>query len=390
MKVSLLACGGGDIYYELGLLSGLITKEIYVDFIGSDFMQNAGILSHERVSFYNLRRDQDPNVLVKEKFFRIIKFYIRLIKYAFTADSFLFHIQWLNKFTHFDRMFLNIYYKILGKKLIYTAHNVNAGVRNEKDTILNRFTLKFMYKIVDHIIVHTNKMKHDLINDFKVRENKVTVIPYGINDLVFKSDLTPRQARKKLNIDINERILLFFGIITPYKGIEYLLMALASQIAKKNVMRLIIAGKIDRTAGKYWQKIEKIIDQFDLYDYIIRKIEFIPDEDIEVYFKAADVLILPYKFIYQSGPLFLSYNFGLPVIATDVGSFSEDIMEGTTGFLCRPEDPEDLEKTINMYAHSDLYKNLKENREKIEKYASDKYSWEKIGDKTLNLYKSIQ
>ena len=64
---------------------------------------------------------------------------------------------------------------------------------------------------------------------------------------------------------------------------------------------------------------------------MILRIQFIPDEEMELYFKAADVLVLPYKEIFQSGVLFLAYSFGLPVIATDVGSFREDIVEGQDG-----------------------------------------------------------
>ncbi len=74
--------------------------------------------------------------------------------------------------------------------------------------------------------------------------------------------------------------------------------------------------------------------------------DFIPDDETEVYFKAADVLVLPYRHIYQSGVLFLGYSFGLPVLAADVGALKEDIVEGKTGFVFRPEDPADLAETI--------------------------------------------
>ncbi|MBI4684798.1 MAG: glycosyltransferase [Nitrospirae bacterium] len=85
----------------------------------------------------------------------------------------------------------------------------------------------------------------------------------------------------------------------------------------------------------------------------------------------------------------MAYNFGLPVIVTDVGSLREDIIEGETGFICKPEDPQDLAEKIEMYFQSDLYKNLDENREKIIKYANEKYSWEKIGEKTVEVYKRL-
>src|ERR1700685_2870404 len=98
---------------------------------------------------------------------------------------------------------------------------------------------------------------------------------------------------------------------------------------------------------------------------IILKAQFIPDEDMEIYLKAADVMVLPYNEIFQSGVLFLSYAFGLPVIATDVGSFREEIVEGNTGFLCQPGDPAALAKTIDKYFASDLYRNLGARRQQI-------------------------
>ena len=80
---------------------------------------------------------------------------------------------------------------------------------------------------------------------------------------------------------------------------------------------------------------------------IIRKIEYVPDEDTEIYFKAADVLILPYTHVFQSGVLFLAYSFGLPAIAADVGSLREEIIEGETGLVFKPRDSVDLARKID-------------------------------------------
>lgn len=389
MLITLIAAGGGDLYYELGLCLGVVSNGVHVDYIGSDSVRNANVWKKENVTFINLRGSQDPAANMARKLFRILIFYFRLIKYAWKTDSRLFHIQWPNKFVHFDRIFLNMYYKMLGKKLVFTAHNVNAGIRDGDDNSLNRFSLKVMYKIVDQIIVHTNNMKDLLIQDFGVSEGKVAVIQYGINDMVFESNLTRKEARGKLGLEEDEKIALFFGNIVPYKGLEYLLMALARQRNCNDSIRLIIAGKQDRNYGKYFESIKEIIKSQDLKGYIIEKVGHIPDKDIEIYFKTADVLVLPYKYIFQSGVLFLAYNFGLPVIASDVGSLREFIDEGKTGFICKPENVSDLYEKINEYFESDLFKNLDKNREEIRNNAKEKYSWEKIGKKTVELYKRL-
>src|SRR6202007_1075034 len=113
---------------------------------------------------------------------------------------------------------------------------------------------------------------------------------------------------------------------------------------------------------KYLDEILRTIRRIESRERIISKIQFIPDEETELYFKAPDVLVLPYKEIFQSGVLFLAYSFGLPVIAADVGSFREEIIEGRTGFLCNPNDAVDLASAIEKYFVSDLYSNLMNRR----------------------------
>ena len=92
-------------------------------------------------------------------------------------------------------------------------------------------------------------------------------------------------------------------------------------------------------------------------DRVIEKIEYVPDEATELYFKAADVLVLPYVRVFQSGVLFLGYSFGLPVIAADVGSLKEEIVEGKTGFVFKPQDSSDLARTIDCISRAICFAN---------------------------------
>src|SRR5437588_2639006 len=156
---------------------------------------------------------------------RILRYYLRLIGYAATAKPKLFHILWNNKFEIFDRTLLMLYYKMLGKKIVLTAHNVNAGKRDANDSLLNRLTLGIQYRLADHIFVHTEQMKRELLDEFGVRERATTVIPFGINQSVPDTDLTPAQAKQRLGISAGERAILFFGSIGPYKGLELLVAA---------------------------------------------------------------------------------------------------------------------------------------------------------------------
>ena len=123
---------------------------------------------------------------------------------------------------------------------------------------------------------------------------------------------------------------------------------------------------------------------------IIQRIEYISDEETELYFKAADLFVLPYTEIFQSGVLFLGYSFGLPVVATDVGSLKAEIVEGQTGFVCsKPRDAVQLEKTIERYFVSDLFKNLEQRRRHIQQYAKEQHSWDAVSEATRAVYAEL-
>src|SRR5207237_8845369 len=150
---------------------------------------------------------------------RVLIYYLRLIVYAATAKPKLFHILWNNKFQLFDRTLLILYYKLLGKKIVLTAHNVNAGKRDSNDSWLNRLSLKIQYNLSNHVFVHTNGMKQELISDFRIPAGKISVIPFGINNTVPNTSLPTADAKRHLGTRKDNKTLLFFGNIAAYKGI---------------------------------------------------------------------------------------------------------------------------------------------------------------------------
>ena len=318
-KISLLT-GGQDLHYALGLLSGLVKQDIEVEFIGNDSMQASEFTQYSNVKYVNLRGDQSSNAPLHEKVTRVLKYYARLITYAATTDSKIFHILWLNKFTYLDRTLVNLYYKLLGKKLLYTAHDINYRKLVGEDTVLNNLTLRFMYHLVDHIFVHTDVMKAELTKGYNIGADKISVVPFGVNEVIPSTALTGSEARRKLNLENGEKVILFFGNIAPYKGVEYLIEAMNHLKAKMDDVKLIVAGRIKHDCQAYWDKINAMIEQYRLNDSVMCRTEYIPEEEAEIYFKSADLLVLPYKHIFQSGLIYTSYRFGLPVVATDVGS----------------------------------------------------------------------
>jgi D-inositol-3-phosphate glycosyltransferase len=388
VKVSILT-GCADKPYALGLASALMARGISFDFIGSDYVDGPALHGSSQVNFLNLRGDQNPAAGPITKALRVLKYYARLVAYAATAKPKIFHILWHNKFDLFDRTLLLAYYKLLGKKLVFTAHNVNAGLRDSNNSWLNQLSLAIQYRLVDHIFVHTEKMKKELGQDFGVPEAKATVIPFGINNTLPNTGLSGEEARKRLGLAAGDKVILFFGNIAPYKGLDYLVDAWCRVASHDTTCRLLIAGNPRAQDMGYWNNVREKISRAPSRNRITEKIEYIAEEEVEVYFKAADVLILPYAYIFQSGVLFLGYSFGLPVIAADVGSLKEEIVEGETGFMFQAKNADDLAQTIQKYFQSDLYRQLDQRRGKIRDYANERYSWSKVGVVTSNVYANL-
>jgi D-inositol-3-phosphate glycosyltransferase len=380
--------GGGDRPYALGLAVTLIDQGVAFDFIASDELDDPELHRSPLVNFLNLRKEMRSNVSAGRKVVRVLLYYWRLVVYAATAKPKLFHILWNNKFAVLDRTLLILYYRALGKRIVLTSHNVNAAQRDGNDSFLNRLTLRIQYLLTDHIFVHTEQMRLALRTDFGIAAAKISVIPFGINSTVPSTALTSKEARERLGLDGSQRVVLFFGNIAPYKGLEYLVEAMASLAPSAPDYRLIIAGR-PKNCASYWEALQRRISCAELRSCVIERIEYVPDADTEIYFKAADVLVLPYVHIFQSGVLFLGYNFGLPVIASDVGSLREDIVEARTGFVCKPRDPIDLAKAIETYFSSELYRRLDARRQEIRNFANEKYSWTKAGKITRAVYTDL-
>jgi glycosyltransferase involved in cell wall biosynthesis len=216
----------------------------------------------------------------------------------------------------------------------------------------------------------------------------VTVIPFGINNAVPRTSITRAAAREHLGLLADERVLLFFGRITPYKGLEFLVDAFRRVRAHGEKVRLVIAGYPDR-CPEYWNNLRESIQPEIHAGEILLKAEFIPDEETELYFKAADAFVLPYREIFQSGVLFLGLSFGLPAFAADVGSMKDDIVEGENGFSFRAEDPEDMARVFQIFFQSNLYKNLAALRDGIQQRAEQLHSWDIVGRKTLEVYRGL-
>jgi glycosyltransferase involved in cell wall biosynthesis len=181
----------------------------------------------------------------------------------------------------------------------------------------------------DAFIMLTQREHAIIQRTFPGRPTRVAPLP--VFDEFPDALQTPTQARQQLGLPADVPLLLCFGFIRRYKGINYLLEALA-QI--KQPIHLVIAGEFWEPEQEYQAQLERL----GLTDRVLLHNRYVPNEDVAAYFTAADALVLPYISGSQSGVAMIAVHYGLPVIATDVGGLSETIIDGQNGLVVPPAD----------------------------------------------------
>lgn len=387
MNISILN-GTGQVDYLYGLVSGLaVNPSNQIDVLDIDLRED--LFGHfQNVNYYPVFKPQLRSDPFYFKIKNLARYYSSQFWYIVSHKKRIVHFQWLDRHKIIDRILLPLLARLRGHKIVLTVHNINAGKRDNHDTWLNRFTLTIVYKLAHRLIVHTPQSKQELMHEFNITDSKIVVIKHGMNNRVSQRGITNQEAKAHFGIHNDEKVLLFFGNIDYYKGLDILidsLFFLPENISEK--VRILIAG--NSKSAEYTNQVLKKTEGNPLHNKISAHIKYIPDSEVEYYFKAADCIVLPYRAIYQSGVIFMAYTFGLPLIVTDVGNFKNDVIEGKTGFLVEPENPEKLSAVISGYFQSDLYKNLENTRASIQDWAWKNYSWEAIGVETRALYESI-
>jgi D-inositol-3-phosphate glycosyltransferase len=387
MRVAILHAGE-ETDYLFGLVRGLATVEgLAIDVIDSN--RSLGLFDgFPSVTHYPLRGGQTPSDPLHRKIAGILRYYLRLVHYAATSKAEVFHLQWDNSILIFDRTILVSFYKLLGKKIIRTVHNVDPDARDGRPSRIRSWSLRRLYRGVDRIIVHTDLMQKELVDRFAVPDWRVRVIPHGINDRVPVRGLSRDAARDKLGIARDKKVLLFFGYIDRYKGLDLLVDAAAGLMEEDRNITLVIAGAVKRR-DDYMPSIERTFGSLGLSGRVVRHLRFIPANEIERYFAAADCLVLPYRSIFQSGVIFLAYRFGLPIVATDVGSFRADIREGKDGFIAEANTSEGLARAIRKFFASPLYDDATAQRRRIREDAERRYAWRAIAQSTADIYRDV-
>ena len=253
-------------------------------------------------------------------------------------------------------------------KVLVICDNVIPHERKPGDRI---FT-KYFFNSADYFILLSEKVKDDLLKLKPDAKNKIIPHPIYSN---FGSAVSKLEAKQKLNLS-DEKIILFFGFIRDYKGLDVLFQAM-SELKNKIAVKLIIAGEFYTDKEKYIRLIEtlKIKENIHLFT------DFIPTSEVKYYFSACDAVILPYKDATQSGIVQIAMNFKKPVIASNVGGLGEVVHHNKTGFIVDKANPSLLANAILEFYDGKKEKEFVEN---IENEIS-KYSWEKFVKNMMEL-----
>lgn len=290
-------------------------------------------------------------------------------KYAVCNNFDVVHIQGTGV-PLLDQFFL----KGLAKKLpvVLSVHDVVSHY--ERLASRNSFMRKILH-IPHRLIVHYKNGKKQLIEQWKIESNKIDVIPHGI--IPVQKKIQMKNAREKLNLPLNCRILLFFGSIRPNKGLDVLLNSMKEVISQNPDVLLVIAGALPR--GTSFLPYSDIIENLKLSKNVRSFIKFIPDEDVDYYFAASDIVVLPYlRFESQSGVLLRAYAHKIPVVASDIGAMGEIINNDKVGIAVEPNNENALACAINSI--------LNNPGKFMSNYTDDlntKYGWENISKLTL-------
>ena len=274
--------------------------------------------------------------------------------------------------SYWSFFFIPIYMFLLGSIKKGHRYVLFHNVISHENRIFEKFFLKLFIKKIDRCIV-MNEYNEKLILQINPKA-KIIRNFHPIYEIPYKDDKR-NFYKKDLNIQKNN-VVLFFGLIRKYKGLDLLINAIALSKDKVNNLKVLIVGENYEPMDTY----HKMIADHQMEESFIFVNNFIGKTDIEKYFLSSDLVILPYKSASQSGVLSLAYNFNRPVIVTNVGGLADYISDNKSGFITQPNS-QDISNRINIFFEKDLFKDMSQ----FIKDDKKRFSWKSFEQK-LDLY----
>ncbi len=285
---------------------------------------------------------------------------------------------WVHFWVPYYLTFL-LFAKTRHNRVVFICHNVEEHESN----FLKKIASKILLQRGDGYILHSSEEERSLKSLLKNQNIATVISPHPTYDIFNQNRYTRLSAKKALDITPSRKVILFFGFIRKYKGLQYLLEAMPLIINRYNDILLLVVGEVWRKQIDYFNLIKEL-----KLEQNVRFINhYVPNEDVEKYFKASDFLILPYISGTGSGILQVAYGMDTPVIATETGPFKGLIEDGKTGLLIPAADEKKLaEAIIKMYDENLGVKMEKE----ISKFGNkQRFDWSNMAKNIATLYNRI-
>ncbi len=224
--------------------------------------------------------------------------------------------------------------------VVFLCHNVLPHEGSAVATALARWGLR----AADAFLVQS---REDLATLRQFVPNAIAdVHPHPTYTQFAASSMTRAQARSRLEVD--GRVLLFFGLVRPYKGVEDLLHAVA-RLPRDAAVTLLLVGEFYEAREPY----ERLLQSLGIADRVRVVDRYVPDAEVAQYFMAADLVVLPYRSASQSGIAQTAFAFERPVVVTAVGGLPDVVEDGVTGYVVPPRDPAALAAAVTRFFAGD-------------------------------------
>jgi glycosyltransferase involved in cell wall biosynthesis len=232
----------------------------------------------------------------------------------------LLHAQWWSMPLAPIYATIALAFKLRRKPVLFTVHNVT----DHEGSVIFRAASRILFKLADHLIVHTAINQRTLIHEYGIDPARTSVIPHGSLDFQVTCSVNRVQIRHEMGFSPDDKVVLFFGTIRPYKGLATAIKAIGEVKKVLPQVRLLIAGKL----WEPWSTYKKLIDELQLANHVKTFLDYIPSKDVHRYFCAADLTVLPYlHFDSQSGVGSTAVAFRTPMIVSEVGGLPELVQD---------------------------------------------------------------
>lgn len=242
----------------------------------------------------------------------------------------------------------------------------------------DRFLTRYFLRSCDGFIAMSQAVLDD-IKSFGI-SSPGRLIPHPIYD-IFGDPVSMEQARAHLGIAPNQKVILFFGFIRKYKGLDLLLRAMAHPALKACGVKLIVAGEFYEDSAYY----DHLIKELKITDMLIMHTRYIPDQEVKNFFCASNLVVQPYHTATQSGVTQIAYHFLKPMIVTRVGGLAEMVEDKENGYVVAPS-PDEIASAI-----LDFFKNNRELSMSAKTSSmQERFSWKSMVNGILELGNQIQ